>query len=188
MGSGGLWGTPVVGGTIANWRRCSTGYNGMAKRLLDMELQNRLLERQVQSAQEDERSELARDLHDEVAPFPVLGERGCVAHQAICEGRNTPGLVDARAEGILTSVGHMQKHLRDVLARLMPDVLLDLGLPGAVDSLVHFWRSHKPEIAFSADVTEEPLDDQSSTVAFRVVQESLSNAVAACAGLEDRTS
>ena len=71
----------------------------------------------------------------------------------------------------------MQKHLRNVLSRLMPDVLLDLGLPGAVDALVHFWKARKPEVDFQAEVTHESLDDRVAAVTFRVVQESLSNSL-----------
>ena len=36
---------------------------------------------------------------------------------------------------------HMQHHLKDVLRRLAPAALLDLGLPGAIDNLVGFWKA-----------------------------------------------
>jgi two-component system sensor histidine kinase UhpB len=148
----------------------------MARRLAEMEMQNRVLATRMQCVQEDERAELARDLHDDVAPFlfAVSADAALIRKLA---ARGTMDGVEARAEGILDSVGHMQAHLRDVLSRLMPDVLLDLGLPGALDALVHFWRARKPEIDFFLDVTEEALDDGHASVAFRVVQESLSNAV-----------
>ncbi|VFU08523.1 Histidine kinase (fragment) [Methylocella tundrae] len=45
------------------------GFNGMAARLEEMSAQNRVLHEQILSLQEEERAELARDLHDEVAPF-----------------------------------------------------------------------------------------------------------------------
>jgi signal transduction histidine kinase len=59
----------------------------------------------------------------------------------------------------------------------MPDVLLDLGLAGAIETLVHFWKSRRPDIAFTLHVDADSLDDRRTAVAFRVVQESLSNAV-----------
>jgi two-component system sensor histidine kinase UhpB len=59
----------------------------------------------------------------------------------------------------------------------MPDVLLDLGLEGAIETLVHFWKSRQPGIEFDVQVDAEALDDRRTAVAFRVVQESLSNAV-----------
>jgi two-component system sensor histidine kinase UhpB len=152
------------------------GFNTMALRLAEMEMQNRVLATRMQCVQEDERAELARDLHDDVAPFLFAVSADAALIRKLAASGNVDG-VQARATGILESVGHMQAHLRDVLSRLMPDVLLDLGLPGAVEALVHFWRDRKPEIAFFVDITEERLDEAQASVAFRVVQESLSNAV-----------
>jgi two-component system sensor histidine kinase UhpB len=141
-----------------------------------MELQNRLLQTRLQCIQEEERGELARDLHDEVAPFLFAVSADASLIRQSAAAKNLAG-IDARAEGILTSVRHMQKHLRHVLTRLMPDVLLDLGLCGAIETLVHFWQSRRPDIDFTLHVDAEPLDDRRAAVAFRVVQESLSNAV-----------
>ena len=152
------------------------GFNTMARRLAEMEMQNRLLATRMQCVQEDERAEIARDLHDEVAPFLFAVSADAALIRKLAAGRTIEG-VEASAKGILESVGHMQAHLRRVLSRLMPDVLLDLGLPAAVDTLVHFWRARKPEIVFVVDVTEERLAESHANVAFRVVQESLSNAV-----------
>jgi two-component system sensor histidine kinase UhpB len=152
------------------------GFNAMAERLSTMELQNRKLQTRVQCVQEEERAELARDLHDEVAPFLFAVSADASLIRQLVAAKNLAG-IDARAEAILTSVGHMQKHLRQVLSRLMPDVLLDLGLAGAIETLVHFWKSRRPDILFNLHVDAEPLDDRRAAVAFRVVQESLSNAM-----------
>jgi len=152
------------------------GFNAMAERLADMERQTRLLQTRVQCVQEEERAELARDLHDEVAPFLFAVSADASLIRQFAASNNWAG-IDARAEGILSSVSHMQKHLRHVLSRLMPDVLLDLGLAGAIETLVQFWKSRRPDIAFTLHVDADSLDDRRTAVAFRVVQESLSNAV-----------
>jgi two-component system sensor histidine kinase UhpB len=152
------------------------GFNIMAERLADMEMQNRLLQTRVQRVQEEERAELARDLHDEVAPFLfAVSADASLIRQYVANAKSAE--IDARAETILASVGHMQRHLRQILCRLMPDVLLDLGLAGAIETLVHSWSSRRPDIAFTVQVDANPLDDRRTSVAFRVVQESLSNAV-----------
>ncbi len=152
------------------------GFNAMAERLAGMELHNRLLQTRMQRVQDEERAELARDLHDEVAPFlfAVSADASLIRQFA---GANKIEDIDARADGILTSVNHMQKHLRRVLSRLMPDVLLDLGLAGAIETLVHFWKSRCPGVHFTVYVDADSLDNRRTAVAFRVVQESLSNAV-----------
>jgi len=169
-------------GTRLSWRNAyelnevENGFNLMAGRLAEMELQNRLLQTRVQCVQEDEQGEMARDLHDEVAPFlfAVSADASLILQYVSTQSL---GEIEERANGILSSVSHMQLHLRDVLSRLMPDVLLDLGLSGAIESLVHFWQSRRPDIEFALSVSPDPLDNRSSAIIFRVVQESLSNAV-----------
>jgi two-component system sensor histidine kinase UhpB len=172
----GDYGIRLAGGNTTEVAAVQTGFNVMAERLAGMELQNRLLQTRVQRIQEEERGELARDLHDEIAPFLFAVSADASLIRQGVSARNLEG-ISARAGGILTSVNHMQKHLRHVLSRLMPDVLLDLGLSGAIETLVHFWQSRRPDIVFTVNVDADLLDDRRACVAFRVVQESLSNAV-----------
>jgi two-component system sensor histidine kinase UhpB len=172
----GDYATRLAWGNTKELAQVQDGFNAMAGQLADMALQNRLLQTRVECIQEEERSELARDLHDEVAPFLFAVSADASLIRQATAGGNWAG-IDARAEGILSSVSHMQKHLRHVLSRLMPDVLLDLGLEGAIETLVHFWQSRRPDIAFTLHVDTDSLDDRRAAVAFRVVQESLSNAV-----------
>jgi two-component system sensor histidine kinase UhpB len=71
----------------------------------------------------------------------------------------------------------MQKHLRNILRRLAPGALLDLGLAGAIENLISFWKARRPEVRFGVEVTEDPIDPPLDAIAFRVIQESLSNAI-----------
>ena len=60
------------------------GFNGMAERLQEISDQNRALHEQILNLQEEERAELARDLHDEVAPFLFsVGADAAMIHQFI---------------------------------------------------------------------------------------------------------
>ena len=152
------------------------GFDAMAERLAAMRSQNQDLHEQILSLQEEERAELARDLHDDVAPFLfAVGADAAMIRQYLVAG--APEQVAPRAEAIAESVRHMQKHLKGVLRRLAPETLIDLGLAGAIDNLVAFWRIRRPAIGFSLELTEEPVDPPLDAVCFRVVQESLSNAV-----------
>lgn len=152
------------------------GFNAMATRLEEMSIQNRALNEQVINLQEEERAELARDLHDDVAPFLfAVGADAAMIRQYLAKGATED--VGPRAEAIADSVKHMQRHLKDVLRRLAPGALLDLGLRGAIDNLIGFWTSRRPLVAFSLDVTGDPLDPPLDAIAFRVVQESFSNAI-----------
>lgn len=152
------------------------GFNFMAERLTAMGQQNRALTDQIITLQEEERAELARDLHDDVAPFVfAVGADAAMIRQYLAKG--TTAEIGPRAEAIAEAVRHMQRHLKDVLRRLAPGALLDLGLSGAVDNLVGFWTQRRPDLRFEIAVDEEPLDPPLDAVVFRVVQESVSNAV-----------
>ena len=152
------------------------GVNAMALHLEQMGLQNRALNEQILNLQEEERAELARDLHDEVAPFLfAVGADAAMIRQYLA--KDAVAEVGPRAEAIAEAVRHMQHHLKDVLRRLAPAALLDLGLPGAIDNLVGFWKARVGDVAFSVEVTGDPLDPPLDAIAFRVVQESMSNAM-----------
>ena len=152
------------------------GFNGMAVRLEQMSVQNRALTEQIITLQDEERAELARDLHDDVAPFLfAVGADAAMIRTYVSKG--SIDLVGPRADAIAEAVRHMQRRVKDVLRRLAPGALLDLGLAGAIDDLFGFWRTRRPLVAFSSSVTGDPLDPPFDALAFRIVQESLSNAI-----------
>jgi two-component system sensor histidine kinase UhpB len=140
------------------------GFNRMAARLDGYERKNRALQEQVLTLQEEERAEIARDLHDEVGPHLfAIG-------------------VDAEAAGlpsIRESVAHVQKHIRAILRQLRPAGLLDFGFRTALDDLVAFWSRRDPSMRFDLDIAVEDaeLDARTAEVVYRIVQESVSNAV-----------
>jgi two-component system sensor histidine kinase UhpB len=71
----------------------------------------------------------------------------------------------------------MQLHLRGVLSRLRPALLIDQGLTHAVEQLVAFWNVRRPQIAFQLDIEDERFPANVEEVAFRILQEGTSNAV-----------
>jgi two-component system sensor histidine kinase UhpB len=113
------------------------GFNEMAARLARIEMHNRSLQAPIQQVQEEERAEMARDLHDEIAPFLfAVGTDAALIQQFVLTRRIDD--IDSRAAAIVDSVRHMQRHLKTVLSRLMPNALVDLSLPGAIEQLVTF--------------------------------------------------
>ncbi|MEQ1653514.1 MAG: ATP-binding protein, partial [Hyphomicrobium sp.] len=117
-----------------------------------------------------------RDLHDEVGPFLFAVD---VDAQAIPALLNKGATVDvsARAQAIRQSVAHMQSHLRSVLNRLRPGLMLDLGVAQAAEQLASFWRARYPAIQFDIDCADESFGAALDETAFRVLQEGASNAV-----------
>jgi len=161
-------------GPVELMRLCQ-GFNRMVERLARSEDQNVRLQKQLTSVQDEERADLARDLHDEIGPLLFAVDVDAVAiERLIGEGR--PAVAE-RAGMIREAVGHMQKHVRSILGRLRPAVLLDVGLAHAIDNLVAFWRAHNRGLSFRVDVPEEGFGEPLDSVVYRIVQESLSNAV-----------
>lgn len=175
IGAGDL-STRIAPGVAHELAPLRDGVNAMAERLAATVEQNRALNEQIINLQEEERAELARDLHDDVAPFVfAVGADAAMIRQYLAKGDQDA--VGPRADAISDAVKHMQRHLKHVLRRLAPGALLDLGLCGAIDDLVAFWATRVPNVAFSRDVSGDPLDPPLDAVAFRVVQESVSNAL-----------
>lgn len=151
-------------------------FNEMAEQLAQVEHQNLRLHEQLSTVQEEERAEIARDLHDEIGPFLFAVDVDAqTIPPLLLRGDNED--VRERANAIRQSVGHMQTHLRAILSRLRPATLVDLGLSHAVDQLIAFWKARRPGIVFEMDITEVSFGAALDALAFRIFQEGTSNAV-----------
>jgi len=151
-------------------------FNQMADRLQEAERQNRSLNAQLGTVQEEERADIARDLHDEVGPFLFAVDVDAQLIPKYLE-RGDSDEARGRAVAIRQSVAHMQSHLRSILSRLRPALLLDLGLSQAVDQLVEFWRKRRSGVEIAFDIGEASYGASLDEVAYRVIQEALSNAM-----------
>ena len=93
--------------------------------------------------------------------------------------RGAVGEAAERADSIREAAAHIQKHVRAILRQLRPSHALAFGLPAAVSDLVAFWERRSPDTTFRLELELDgaPLDRQIEDVAYRLVQESISNAV-----------
>jgi two-component system sensor histidine kinase UhpB len=154
------------------------GFNAMAERLAEIDQRNRALEAQVLTIQDEERAEIARDLHDEIGPhlFAVALDADMI-RRSLSQGDIGPILDQVQA--IQRAVSYMQKQVRELIARLRPTRAAELGLEAAIGDLVTFWQARQPAVKFKARLdgadahVPEPLRD----VIYRVVQESMANAL-----------
>ncbi len=151
-------------------------FNHMADRLAEAERQNLQLNDQLSTVQEEERNDIARDLHDDVGPFLFAVDVDAQTIPPLLE-RNETDAVAERAKSIRQAVSHMQSHLRSILNRLRPALLLDLGLSHAVDHLVAFWKTRHKAVTFEVDIAKDTFGAALDDVAFRVIQEGLANAL-----------
>jgi two-component system sensor histidine kinase UhpB len=154
------------------------GVNEMAGRLAAMRERNRSLEEQILTLQDEERADIARDLHDEIGPHLFAANvDASMAATLIGSGRPEAALEQVRA--ITTAIAHMQRLVRDILGRLRPPQLAELGLSSAILDLVGFWNARRPDIAFETELPDDAdaLPEPAQETLYRIVQESLSNAV-----------
>jgi two-component system sensor histidine kinase UhpB len=157
-------------------RRLSQSFNQMVERLSRAEAQNKRLQQQLTTVQDEERADLARDLHDEIGPLLFAADVDAVAIEQLVKAGEHDG-IPHRVAIIRDAIGRMQRHVRDILGRLRSAMLLDVGLAHAIDNLTAFWRAHRPKLSVRADVPEESFGEEVDGAIYRIVQESLSNAV-----------
>jgi two-component system sensor histidine kinase UhpB len=174
----GRYRTRIRGRLAPELSRLRDSFNRMAARLAETDGENRRLNEQLLSLQEQERCDLARDLHDEVSPFLfAISVDAATACHLLEEGR----AIKARdnVQSIADAVRHMQRQVRSMLGRLRPIGLTEFGLREAIENLVMFWRRRRPEIRYEVVVSEgcENLGELVGTTICRIVQEALSNAV-----------
>jgi two-component system sensor histidine kinase UhpB len=151
------------------------GFNLMAEQLAEVQDRKHRLEHQLAAVQEEERSELARDLHDEIGPllFAVSVDLSVIQqNEMVC---NTP--IATRIELIRDSIGRVYKDVKSILGRLRPATLVDLGLAQAAEGLVSFWQTRYPAVAFDLRVSAEGFGTKIDDTIYHLIQEGLSNAL-----------
>jgi two-component system sensor histidine kinase UhpB len=152
-------------------------FNVMAAALRAAEAQNRRLSQQVLTIAEEERADIARDLHDEIGPllFAVTTFSAAIGRQV-----QTGDLasVPASLQAIQDAAARMQRDVREMLSRLHesappPD------LADALHDIADFWRSVRAEIEFAETVMlpEAALSAPLRECLARAAQEAISNAV-----------
>jgi two-component system sensor histidine kinase DegS len=145
--------------------------------LESLEMQKKLqhLTRQIISAQEQERKEISRELHDQVVQTLV----GINVELAALGTGASAGLITLKAKIARTQrlVEHSVKAVHRFARELRPAVLDDLGLIPAIHAYSKSLAARtKIKILLTAFAGVEALPIAKRTVLFRVAQEALTNA------------
>lgn len=153
--------------------RLARGFNHMAAQLSAFSHSNRQLYLQLQNVQEEERAQIARDLHDEVGPYLFVLQIDAAAVRNL-DAPEARRLGDALRDAVM----HVQEHVKTILRQLRPVPQLEFGLEPAVRDLTEFWARRHPDIRFEQSIQlHERLPRRHEEATFRIVQESLSNAI-----------
>jgi len=157
---------------VPEMSRISVGFNHMAEALERSLLENRQLTRRLLTTQENERTSLARELHDEI------GQCVSAIHADAAAIRNRGGeTVRESAEAIVEVVGQIKEMVRSMLQRLRPPVLEGLGLAPALRELLDAFQQRNPGVVCTLRTSGEleNLDGELGIAVYRVVQECLTN-------------
>jgi two-component system sensor histidine kinase UhpB len=165
---------PIAAAGPPEIRKSSEQANELARTLHTLSHDNRNLLRKIVSLQDDERRDLARELHDELGPL-LFGIRANAV--ALLEAIPRDGKELAATQGILQSVEALQQANRRILDHLRPLYIQELGLEKSIEILLQNARSQAPDIALMSriDPRLNDLDGLLSQTVYRVIQEGLTN-------------
>jgi two-component system sensor histidine kinase UhpB len=144
----------------------------LAATLARLDAENRRLVERLVQVQDEERRDIARDLHDEIGPFLFAIRAGLGALARRLDGARRDDC--ARIDG---QIAALQQVNRRILGRLRPAALDEMGLAGALEALAHGWRELRPDVALDLRCTaaDAPLDETTALTAYRIAQEGLTN-------------
>jgi len=126
-----------------------------------------------ETAREEERKRIAREIHDELGQQLTALRMG-ISLLRLQFGAANPLLVE-RVQGLMGLADKSIQVVRDVAASLRP-ASLDMGLASALEWLVAEFAQHSGlDCRLRLPPEKLLLDDERATAAFRVVQESLTN-------------
>lgn len=155
----------------------ANGINRSAERLAHAYAARAELTARLIRLQEDERRELAHELHQEFGQcVSALSAVSASLRHSVMAGEM---LTEDDVAPLEAGVEHMLSSLRSVLQRMSSPPLEQQGLRSALADLVTAWQSRlqgSPRIMLDADCgVDQVPNDEHALCAYRVVQECLSN-------------
>jgi signal transduction histidine kinase len=148
--------------------------NALAATLAQLSRDNRDLMHRLVSLQDDERRDLARELHDELGPLLFSIRAGTIA---LVEASPPVGNLGNPAQDLLQSVEALQQTNRRILDRLRPLYIEELGLSTSVQTLLRNFRKQAPHIVLTDTIDPDlnVIEGPSAQTVYRVTQEALTN-------------
>jgi two-component system, NarL family, sensor histidine kinase UhpB len=157
--------------------RISQQFNHMAKVLLESKAKNKLLTQRSLEIQEEERRHLAQELHDELGQTIAAIKAVAVA----TSNNDVPDKehVDSSIKTIVEYSDHIYQVAKNMMHRLRPSVLDELGLIKALQNMIDEWNSRQDDIFchFSFSDIPSDLSESLKISLYRIIQESLTNAL-----------
>lgn len=159
--------------TLPEFSNIGEKFNVMAEALQSSIDSNHQLSQQLMRLQEDERKNLAQELHDEI------GQHLTAIHMDASAIKSAKNISTAQASAVAIDavVRRMMEIVRTMLQRLRHSDLDELGLDAALRELVSTWLERNPEIILDLHISGDfiKLDDAVLISVYRLLQECLTN-------------
>ena len=160
------------------FRAISAALNSLAETLDRIKTENRSLVDRLIRVQDNERKEIARDLHDEAGPCLFSIRAGVVALSELTADPTADAGKILQACGSVNRASEVLQNLfRALLGRLVPRGLTEFGLREVLKGLINSWQVSRSDVTLALVCPHDLsiLDEPTALTAFRVVQESLTN-------------
>jgi signal transduction histidine kinase len=144
-------------------------------RLAGVLSENRKLAQEYLRLQELERKHMARELHDELGQYLNAIKLDAVAISDSGGGDAQFSVVTSLS--IIRSIDHVHGAVSDMIRRLRPVGLDELGLAAAIENCVDHWRQRLPGTKFSLIIRGDlhALHESLTLTLYRLIQEGLTN-------------
>ncbi len=141
--------------------------------LIESEIKIRNFANHLNKVLEDERTSLAREIHDELGQQLAGIKFGISSLKKT--GANNP-FSEQKIKELLNDVDTTIQNLRKIATSLRPGILDTLGLASSIEWLVNAYEKKKGvSCNLEIDVNEQQFNKNISTCFFRICQESLTN-------------
>jgi len=159
----------LIASLVLKWREKER------KTTAERETERQVYMSQVFKCQEDERQQIAQEIHDgNIQPLLAVANRA----QTLVHGGHTNNVCQVRqnAKWIRDTILNVSDDLRRLSLHLRPSVLDNMGLVAALIWLVdHFNESNNIHARICETGMEQKLSPETETAIFRIVQEALNN-------------
>ncbi|NOU21997.1 MAG: sensor histidine kinase [Methyloglobulus sp.] len=161
---------------LFEWERIGSAINNFAATQKQLLSDRKKLVLQLMSVQEEERAFLAQELHDELGQC-LTGISALSASIRLTAKQDCPKIV-TEVESIARVNRRIMETVRNLLVRLRPAELDELGLEACVHTMVEEWnKQHQGRTVCRLTIhgSSQSLQPPLPIVLFRIVQEGLTN-------------
>jgi two-component system, NarL family, sensor histidine kinase UhpB len=171
---------PIAPIPIVEFHRIGQQFNHLAQSLSRVTEDNHRLIDRLLSVQEQERKQLAAELHDEFGPalFGIRAEAACI-RKLLPTDLDQSVRIHTHARTIAQLADGMQKVNYRMLDRLRPLVLEQMGLSEALRQLLASWEMRYPHLTWSLVMPQglDGLGEAMNLTLYRIAQEAVTNVI-----------